>query len=175
MAEEQINKLLDVPGSPRERTCVLGRVPEKLGKGMPFDSRQMISSKYPWLVTIESYGTSHAGRSLLLATITDAGRSRTARWYSLDRRQHPFHGGHVWRGGAVPDPISGGGVRWRRRCRGRGTADAYILRGTPRQPRRPLGGTRDPSEPSSIERTAVAVQRLVSLVRIASGGRGRRW
>ena len=51
MAEEQINKLLDVPGSPRERTCVLGRVPEKLGKGMPFDSRQMISSKYPWLVT----------------------------------------------------------------------------------------------------------------------------
>ena len=41
MAEERINKRLDVPGLPRERTCVLGGVPEKLGKGMPFDSRQM--------------------------------------------------------------------------------------------------------------------------------------
>ena len=50
MAEECFNKQLDVPGTPScrplpedtvEGTWVWGGVPEKLDKGMPFDSRQM--------------------------------------------------------------------------------------------------------------------------------------
>jgi hypothetical protein len=50
MADERINKQLDVPGAPRGRplpedtvegTWVWGGVPEKLDKEMPFDSRQM--------------------------------------------------------------------------------------------------------------------------------------
>jgi len=50
MAEERINKQLDVPGAPRGRplpedrvegTWVWGGVPEKLDEGCPFASRQM--------------------------------------------------------------------------------------------------------------------------------------
>ncbi len=46
-----------------------------------------VAAKYPDLVRVESYGKSHAGRDLLLATITEIASGGHATTRPLDRRE----------------------------------------------------------------------------------------